>query len=116
MLHLLDVEVRHAYPAHLAFSLELRHGRPSLFEFRGVVHRPMDLVEINSFHAQAAQAVFTLAANGVCLEHFANLAAAIATESTLGEDVGPSTRPLGECTGNDLFGVAEAIYGGRIDP
>jgi hypothetical protein len=45
----------------------------------------------------AQGAIFTLAANGVCPEHFVNLAANIAAESTLAEDVGPRTGPLGKC-------------------
>jgi hypothetical protein len=76
----------------------------------------MDLVEINSLRPQTAQAIFTLAQNGVCLEDFVNFPAAIAAESAFGEHVRPSARPLGECSGDDFFGVAQSVGGGRIDP
>jgi hypothetical protein len=76
----------------------------------------MDLKKINRFQAQTPPPVFTLAANGVCPGLFINLAGAISAESTLGEDVGPSTGPFRECARDDFFGVAQTVCGGRIDP
>src|SRR6185369_13573372 len=67
--HLFDTEVGDTDPADLPLLLELCHGRPAFFEFRRVVHGPMDLVKVNGFDLQPTQAVFTLAANRISLQY-----------------------------------------------
>src|SRR6266853_6007215 len=91
--HLFDFEVGDTDPADLSLLLELRHGRPAFFEFRSVIHGPMDLVEVNGINAQPAQAVFTLAANGISLQYVMDFPLSVPTQSTLGKDIRPRTPP-----------------------
>src|SRR5439155_5942160 len=115
-LHLFDIEVGDTDPADLPLLLELRHCSPAFFEFRRVVHRPMDLVKVNGFDLQPAQAVFTLAANRISLQHVMDLPMAIPTQTTFGEDIRTRTVPTRQRAGYDFFRVAGAIDGRGINP
>ena len=115
-LHLFDIEVGDTDPSDFSFLLELRHCRPAFFEFRRVVHGPMDLVKINGFGLQAAQAVFTLAANRISLQHVMDFPLSIPTQTTFGEDIRTRTVPTRQRAGYDFFRVAGAIDGRGINP
>ena len=96
--------------------LELRHCRPAFFEFRRVVHGPMDLVKINGFGLQAAQAVFTLAANRISLQQVMDFPLSIPTQTTFGEDIRTRTVPTRQGAGHHFFRVAGAIDRRGINP
>src|SRR5439155_9138539 len=115
-LHLFDIEVGDTDPTDLSLLLELRHGRPAFFEFRRVIHWPMDLVEVNGINAQPAQAVFTLAANRISLQHVMDFPLSIPTQTTFGEDVRTRTLPDRQRTGHNFFRVAGAIDRRSINP
>src|SRR5882672_5411569 len=115
-MHMLDIEVGDTDPADLSLLLELRHGRPAFFEFRRVVHGPMDLVEVNGFDAQPAQAVFTLAANRILLQHVTDFPVAIPTQPTFSEDIRTRTMPARQRAGDNFFRVAGAIDRRGINP
>src|SRR6266702_7496241 len=108
-LHLFDIEVGDTDPADLSLLLELRHGRPAFFEFRSVIHGPMDLVEVNGINAQPAQAVFTLAANGISLQYVMDFPLSIPTQTTFGEDIRARTAPARQRARDDFFRVAGAM-------
>ena len=111
-LHLRDAEVGDADPADFSFALEVGHGGPALFDvFVGL--GPVDLVEVDGFDLQAAEAGFALAADlflGVGDFFFV-----VPDHGGLGEDVGFVRGGL-DGFGYDFFGVAEAVDGGGVDP
>src|SRR5216117_3189207 len=76
----------------------------------------MDLVKINGFGLQAAQAVFTLAANRISLQHVMDFPLSIPTQPTFGEDIRARTVPTRQRAGDDFFRVACAIDRRGIDP
>src|SRR5207245_4706072 len=92
-MHLFDIEVGDTDPADLPLLLELRHGGPAFFKFRRVVHGPMDLVKVNGFDPQSAQAVVTLAANRISLQHVMDFPLSIPAQTTFGEDIRTRTAP-----------------------
>ena len=77
---------------------------PALFDF-GVRDGPVDLVEIDDIHLEAAEAVFNLATN--VLERLSDLALIVPDHAALSEDVWPDACGL-EGFGDDLFRVTEA--------
>src|SRR2546426_7656814 len=115
-LHLFDIEVGDTDPADLSFLLELRHGRPAFFEFRRVIHGPMDLVEVNGINAQPAEAVFTLAANGISLQYVMDFPLSIPTQTTFGEDIRTRATPARQRACDHFFRVAGSIDGRGINP
>ena len=69
-LQLRDVEVRHADEGDLAFVPQFRQRRPRLFDRSGIVslrarrpHGPVNLVQIDPFRLQPAQALLDFPAN-----------------------------------------------------
>lgn len=91
-LHLLRAEIRYADPAHLAFLFQLRQFAPTLFNvFLGL--RPVNLVEVDYIHFEAAQTGFALLANGIRLEHAADFAFSFHVRSHLVKRYGLLGRP-----------------------
>ena len=85
-LHLRDIEIRHADPAHLALLLAVGQRAPALFDiFLGL--GPVDLIEVDDVHFEAAQAGFALAADGIRLQALVDLAVLVPVALALGEDV-----------------------------
>src|ERR1035441_2474159 len=111
-LHLGYGEVRDADVTDLALMFQPHHGRPALFDVL-VLHRPVDLVEVDRLHLEAAQALFHLAAD---LQQGAfDLALLVPHHAALGEDKGLDVG-LFHRLADHLFGVAKAIDGGGVDP
>src|SRR5260221_6103780 len=115
-LHLFDIEVGNTDPTALPLLLELCHGRPAFFEFRRVVHGPMDLVKVNGFDLQPAQAILTLAANRIRIQHLMDLSFPIPTQTAFGEDIRTWPLPTRQGAGHDLLRGAGAIDGRGIYP
>ena len=115
-MHLFDIEIRDTDPADLSLLLELRHCRPAFFKFGGVIDGPMNLVKINGINTQAPQAVFTLLANRISLQHIVNFPLPIPTQTTLREDIRTRTLPTRQRVGDDFFRVAGAIDRSSINP
>ncbi len=105
-------EVGDADPADFAFALEVGHDGPALFDvFVGL--GPVDLVEVDGLDLQAAEAGFALAAD--LLLGVRDFSLFVPDHGGLGEDVGLVRGGL-EGSGDDFFGVAEAVDGGGVDP
>jgi hypothetical protein len=111
-LHLGDAEVGDADPADLALSLKVGHNGPAFLDVL-VGGRPVDLVEIDGFAVQAAQAFFALTAN--LFLGAGDFALCVPDSGTLGEDIGLVWSAL-EGAGDDFFRVSEAIDCSSIDP
>ena len=57
-LQLLDIEVAHAEKSDEALGLERRQGCPRLLQRRAcLIVRPVDLIEVDIVHLEAAQAI-----------------------------------------------------------
>src|SRR5207253_7153119 len=74
------------------------------------------LVEVNGINAQPAQAVFTLAANGISLQCVMDFPPSIPTQTTLGEDIRTRSLPARQRAGDNFFRVAGAIDRRGINP
>ena len=110
--HLRNGEVGDADPADFSFALEVGHGGPALFDVF-VRLGPVDLVEVDGFDVETAEAVFALAAD--LLLGVGDFFFVVPDHGGLGEDVGFVRGGL-EGAGDDFFGVAEAVDGGGVDP
>ena len=92
--------------------LQLGHRGPSLFDV-SILHRPVDLVEVDRLHLEAAQAVFHLAAD---LQQGApDPALVVPHHAALGEEEWLDRRLLHRLP-DDRLGVAKAVDGRRVDP
>ena len=118
-LEVLDGEVRHANPPHLAGGFEPGEGLPRLLDVRRRPPRrhlrPVDLVEVDRLHAQAPQARVDLAQDRRARDVVADLPVAAPHEAALGEHVRPFGA-AGERLRHHLLGAAEAVDGGRVNP
>src|SRR5207249_11383120 len=76
----------------------------------------MDLVKVNGFDLQSTQAVFTLAANRISLQHVMDFPLSIPTQTTLGKDIRTRAVPVRQRARDDFFRVACAIDRRAIDP
>ena len=115
-----DVEIRHADPSDLALVHERGHRRPRVFDrrSRGSVG-PVNLIEVDALHAEAAEARLALFANRLRSQVVSDLAvrSALPSPSALREHEHVFTGAIGsECPSDDLFGVAEPVHGCRVDP
>src|ERR1700733_4791700 len=111
-LHLRDREVGDADPTNFSFALQISHDGPALFDVL-VWLGPVNLVEVDGFNVQTAEAVFALAAN--LFLRVGDLFFVVPDHGGLGENVGFVRGGL-ERTGYDLFGVAESVNRGGVDP
>ena len=104
----------------LAFLAQVGKGLPVLLQRRPILGGPVQLVEVDAVHAQAAQRRFHLPAQAGRVTHPAGRlrpVGLVPDQATLGEDV------RAVCLGHvpqrpphDLLGVAEAVHGRGIHP
>src|SRR5262245_32052711 len=80
-LHLLDVKIRDSDPTHFALALQFRHGAPPLLKFLRVLHRPVNLVEVNGVHFESTEAILAFPSNGYRRQSTMSLALGVPTES-----------------------------------
>ena len=117
-LELVDVEVRHPDPAHLALVDQLGHRRPRLLQRRRAVGvRPVDLVQVDPLDAQATQAGLALGADRLRAQVAIRGAVGPGLPAALGahEHV-LARRTPSQRLPDDLLGVPEAVDRGRVDP
>src|SRR5205814_5581416 len=76
----------------------------------------MDLVKVNGFDLQAAQAFLALTANGISLQHIMDFPLFVPTQTTFGEDIRTRAAPTCQRAGDNFFRVAGAIDRRGIDP
>src|SRR5947208_10876471 len=105
----LETPIQRTFPSRWRSAMV---DQPTLFDvFVGL--GPVELVEVDGFELQAAEARFALAADlflGV-----GDLFLIVPDHGGLGEDVRFVRGGL-DGPGYDLFGVAEAVDGGGVDP
>src|SRR5579859_4331993 len=115
-----DIMVRQADGRDLALALEVEQRLPIGLEWRSIVGRPVHLVEIDMIDPQPAQRLLEFATDagrgadaarhGVAVRRIRHQAAFREHIRTL------ALRNAGERFGDDLFGMAEAIDCGGVDP
>ena len=117
-VELTDVEVRHAEPADLALVDEGGKCAPRLLEWRSAVEvGPVDLVEVEPLHAQAAQAPLALRPDGVGAEVADDAPVRLAPAPTLrGDEDVLADRVAIECAPDDLLGMTESVDRRSVDP
>ena len=93
-LQLVDVKVRNPDPAHFADALQLAELRPPFLELGRIrVGGPMNLVEIDDIHAEAAQAGLDFALDGIGMQASVKHALFVPEAAAFGENIGPRTAP-----------------------
>src|SRR6266436_612507 len=111
------IEIGHADPADLAFGFQRGESLPGLFDAGfAFIRGPVHLIEIDGVNLQAAETVFALAPNGAGAELLPNSSLFVPDQNAFGEDVGARAAPFLQRASNDLFGVAQAVDGGGVDP
>ncbi len=113
-LHLLNAEVRHTYPTHFAFLLQLGHRAPAFLDILVGV-RPVYLIQVYDIRLESPQAVFTFLANRVCLEAVTYLPVFVPHQATLREHIRPVGAAL-QSTSHDLLGPSEPVHGRGVYP
>src|SRR5205814_748711 len=76
----------------------------------------MDLVKVNGFDLQAAQAFLALTANGISLQDVMDFPLFVPTQTTFGEDIRTRAAPTCQRAGDNFFRVARPIDRRGIDP
>jgi hypothetical protein len=76
---------------------------------------PVDLVEVDRVDPESLQAITGLAQDRVAFEAVHDPAVGAFQQRAFGEQVRALGEPL-QCTADDLFGAAEAVGGGGVDP
>src|SRR5712691_6788823 len=116
-LDLRCAEIRNADPADFAFGFQCGESLPGFLDAGfAVIRRPVHLIEIDRVDVQAAKTVFAFAPNGIRAEFLPNFALLVPTQNAFGENVGTRATPFLQRARDDLFRVAYAVDGGRVDP
>ena len=117
-VELVDVEVRHAEPAHLAFGGKVGEHAPGLLERRAAFEvGPVDLVEVESLDPEPAQAELALRADDVGAEVAHDAPVRLAPAPALGGDEDVVADPVAsQRAPHDFLGVPEPVDRRRVDP
>src|SRR5215208_7498284 len=91
-LEKLNTEVRHADGSNLPLVHQSHHSCPGVFHRRACLVRPVDLVQVDSLDAEAAERGLTLGTNRLGSEDLPWRGGSITLvphHSAFGEDIGP---------------------------
>src|SRR5205807_9055199 len=76
----------------------------------------MDLVKVNDIGRKSAKAIFDFTTDRIGAQYFFHFTLGVPTKAALSEDIRPWAGPGFERTGDDFFGVSQAVDRCRIDP
>ena len=76
----------------------------------------MDLVQVDDIDFKTAETVVTFNSDRFAAERIIELTFIVPDHSAFREHIRARSRPVGQCLGNNFFGMSESVNGGGIDP
>src|SRR5258708_5171700 len=102
-IHLLDIEIGNSNPAHLSFTLQLRHRVPAFLKLFRVLDRPVDLVKVDSLNLKPAQTILAFPSDRGRCQGAMSLPLPIPAKAAFGKYVRPGPVPSLESVCHDFL-------------